>query len=166
MAAAAIGLLCSCGYHVTGKADLMPKNIHTIAIPAWNNNTVRYRLAERLPAAITREFISRTRYDVIADPNEADAILNGSVIGYNAYPTIFDPVTGRAAAIQVSVILAVRLTERASGKVLYDRQNFEARQQYEISVDPEAYFEESGSAMERLSNEVARSVVSSVLEAF
>ncbi len=156
----------SCGYHVTGKADLMPKNIHTIAIPAWTNTTVRYRLAERLPSALTREFISRTRYDVVADPNDADAILNGSVVGYNSYPTIFDPVTGRAAAIQVSVVLQVRLTERATGKVLYDRASFEARQQYEISVDPEAYFEESGPAMERLSNEVARTVVSSVLEAF
>jgi hypothetical protein len=159
-------VLTSCGYHVSGKADLMPKTLHTIAIPAWTNVTVRYRLAERLPAALTREFISRTRYDIVADPDQADAILTGGVIGFNAYPTIFDPVTGRAAAIQVSVILQVRLTERATGKILYDRQNFEARQQYEISVDPEAYFEESGPAMERLSVEVARSVVSSVLEAF
>ncbi|MEZ5399434.1 MAG: LptE family protein [Bryobacteraceae bacterium] len=159
-------LLGSCGYHVSGKADMMPKTLHTIAIPAWGNATVRYRLAERLPAALTREFVNRTRYDVVADPNDADAILTGSVVTFNAYPTIFDPVTGRAAAIQVLVILSVRLTERATGKILYDRQNFEARQQYEIAVDPEAYFEESGPAMERLSNEVARSVVSSVLEAF
>ena len=26
-------LFASCGYHVSGKADLLPKRIHTIAIP-------------------------------------------------------------------------------------------------------------------------------------
>jgi hypothetical protein len=156
----------SCGYRISGTADLMPKHVQTIAIPAWSTETVRYRLTERLPAAITREFISRTRYNVVADPNEADAVLTGAVTGYNAFPTVLDPITGRNAAVQVSVILSLKLTERVSGKVLYERQNYEARQQYEISVDPKAYFEESGPAMERLAAEVARSVVSSVLEAF
>ena len=30
-----------CGYHVSGHADLMPKNIKTIAIPAFGNITTR-----------------------------------------------------------------------------------------------------------------------------
>lgn len=156
----------SCGYKVGGRADLLPKQIRTIAIPAWGNTTVRYKFAERLPAAMTREFLSRTRYQVVANPNEADAILNGTVISYTAYPTVFDQATGRAAAVQLIVNLQVRLTERATGKVLFDRPNFEARQRYEISVDPGAYFEESGLALERLTVEVARLVVSSILEGF
>ena len=52
-----------CGYHVSGHADTLPKTIKTIAIPAFSNATIRYRLTERLPAAITREFIGRTRYE-------------------------------------------------------------------------------------------------------
>jgi len=168
----AAGLLCalapllSCGYRIGGRADLLPSQVRSIAIPAWGNATVRYKFAERLPAALTREFLSRTRYRIVADPNEADAILNGSVLSYNAYPTVFDQATGRAAAVQLIVNLQVRLTERATGKVLFDRPNFEARQRYEISVDPGAYFEESGLALERLTVEVARSVVSAVLEGF
>src|SRR5438552_767428 len=54
-------LISSCGYHVAGKADLVPKNVKTIAIPAFTNVTTRYKLTDRLPEAITREFISRTR---------------------------------------------------------------------------------------------------------
>jgi hypothetical protein len=42
----------------------------------------------------------------------------------------------------------------------------EVRERYEIAVDPNAYFEESDVAVERLSHNVARSVVSAVLEAF
>jgi len=69
-----------CGYHVSGHADTVPAYIHTIALPAWGNITNRYRLTETLPGAIGREFLSRTRYRITANPNEADAVLNGSVL--------------------------------------------------------------------------------------
>jgi hypothetical protein len=42
----------------------------------------------------------------------------------------------------------------------------EVRQRYEIAIDQDAYFEESDIALERLSRDVARAVVSGVLEAF
>lgn len=165
LAAAAL-LLSSCGYGVTAKADLLPKTVKTIAIPAWTNHTERYKVADRLAAALTREFISRTRYNVVADPDQAEAVLNGSVMQVLPQPTVTDPVTGRAAGVQVLVILQMRLTERSTGKVLYDRPQFEARQRYEISIDAAAYFEESSTALDRLARDVARDAVSAILEGF
>ncbi|MFN3324630.1 MAG: LPS assembly lipoprotein LptE [Bryobacteraceae bacterium] len=159
------GLSTGCGYRVSGKADLLPTHIKSIAIPAFGNVTTRYKLTERLPAAIGREFISRTRYRVVADPNEADAILNGVVSNYISYPTVFD-TSGRASGIQLSVFLQMTLVERASGAVLYSQPNMEFRQRYEIAVDQRAYFEESDAALERLSGDVARAVVSAILERF
>lgn len=158
--------LCSCGYHVGGKADLMPKTIKTIAVTSFGNVTTRYRLAERLPADIGREFITRTRYRIVADPREADAVLGGAVVNFNAFPGIFDPVSGRATGVQVVVSLQLTLTERATGAVLFSRPGVEFKERYEISVDPNAYFDESTAALERLSRDVARSVVSAILENF
>jgi len=155
-----------CGYHVAGRADLVPKNIKTIAIPAFGNATTRYALARRLPADITREFISRTHYAVVADPREADAVLNGAVVNYFAYPTTSDPVSGRATGVQVVATLSLSFTDRHTGKVIYSNPRVEYREQYEIPTDPTAYFDESGTAIERLSHDVARDVVSSILEAF
>ena len=82
---------------MAGRADLVPKNIQAIAIPAFSNVTTRYKLTDRLPEAISREFISRTRYHIVSDPNQADAVLRGAVLSYTSFPTIFDPVTGRAS---------------------------------------------------------------------
>ena len=158
--------LASCGYHVSGKADLLPKRIRTIAIPAFGNATTKIKLSERLASALTREFISRTRYRIVADPNQAEAILTGAVINFYSYPTIFDPASGRASSVQAAVILQVTLTDRSNNAVLFTRPNFEVRERYEISIDPRAYFEESDAAMDRLSRDVARSVVSAVLENF
>lgn len=159
-------LLSGCGYHVGGKSDLLPKTIHTIAIPAFKNLTVSYKLSDRLAGAVTREFIARTRYQIVADPSQADAVLTGTVLSFAAYPTIFDPATGRAAGVQIQVNLQLTLAERATSKVLFARPNYDFRERYEVSVDQTQYFEESGQALERLSRDVARTLLSSILEAF
>ena len=159
-------LLSSCGYHVGGKSDLLPKSIQTIAIPPFKNLTGRYKLADRLAAAITREFIARTRYQIITDPSQADAVLTGTILNFTAYPTIFDPATGRAAGVQIQVNIQLTLSERATGKILFTRPNYDFRERYEVSVDQTQYFEESGQALERLSRDVARTLLSSILEAF
>lgn len=165
-ALAAMAALAGCGYHVGGRADLLPSTLHTIAIPAFGNASPRYRLTAQLPAAITREFLTRTRYRVVTDLNQADAVLYGTVKNYFSFPTLFDQRTGRASGVQVHVFLDLKLVERATGAVLFERQNYEFRGRYEIATDQTQYFDESATALERLSGEVARQVVSSILEAF
>src|ERR1035438_7846428 len=83
-----LALTAGCGYHVSGHGDMLPKTIHTIAIPAFGNVTARYKLARLLPTDIGRELISRTGYKIVAEPNEADAVLTGTVHNFVAYPTI------------------------------------------------------------------------------
>jgi hypothetical protein len=158
--------LTSCGYHVSGHADLMPKTIKTVCIPAFKNASSRYKLTDRLPEAISREFISRTRYHIVSDCDAADAALRGTVMNYLANQTTVDPATGRATAADIHVILSVTFTERATGKVLYSNANFDARERYEISVDPIAYFEESDAGLNRVALQVSRQVVSAILEKF
>jgi hypothetical protein len=165
LCAAAI-ILSGCGYHVSGHSDLLPTHIKTIAIPTFGNITGRYRLTDLMPRALTREFISRTRYQVVANESDADAILKGAVVNYLFFPNVVDQVTGRAAGVQVLVVLQLNLIDKSTGKVLYTRPNMEVRNRYEIAIDPHAYFEESDLALERVSRDVARTVVSSVLEAF
>lgn len=158
--------LSSCGYHVAGKADLVPKNVHTIAIPAFTNVTVRYKLTDHLPEAISREFISRTRYQIVNDADQADAVLRGSILNYIAYPTIIDQQTGRASGLQVNVTLDVKLVERATGKVIFARPRFDAHQRYELSIAAGTYFDESNAALDRLARDLARDLVTSILENF
>ncbi len=163
---AAALMMSGCGYHVAGKGDLLPKTLRTIAVPAFTNATTRYKLTDLLASGITRELISRTKYQIITDPNAADAVLRGAVTNFIAYPTVFDPATGRASTVQLSVFMRVTLTERATGKVLFERASMEVKERYEISIDPKAYFDESDPALQRLSRDVSRSIVSAVLENF
>jgi hypothetical protein len=159
--------LSSCGYHVAGTADLVPKDVHTIAIPAFTNNTVHYKLTDLLPEALSREFITRTRYQLVNDATQSDAVLNGAIVNYVAYPTLIDQSTGRTSGLQVIVILDVRLTDRATGKVIFARPRYEAHERYELATTNDTqYFDESIPAMQRLSKDVARDLVTSILENF
>lgn len=161
-----ICLLSACGYHVAGRGELLPKTIHTVAIPAFGNATIRYKLTDRLPEAITREFISRTRYRVVSDVNQADMILTGVVSNYSSFPITFDPATSRASTVEVHVTMQIKLTERTTGKVLFNRPSLEITERYEISQDARQYFEESDDALNRASVVAARQVVSAILNDF
>ncbi len=164
---AVLALLCaSCGYHTAGHADLMPKTIHTVCIPAFKNATSRYKITDRLPEAISREFIARAKYDIITDCSQADAVLSGAVTNYFANQTVVPVSTGRATAADVHLYMRVKFTERASGKTLYENPNFSMSERYEISTDPIAYFEESDAGLNRVAQQVSRMVVSAILNKF
>ena len=159
-------LLSGCGYHVAGRGDQIPKDIHTVAVLPFSNATPRYKIDQYLTRAVTHELLTRTRFRVIPDEREADAVLRGAVVNIFVNPIIFDPASGRATTVQVVTQLQLFFTERRTGKVLYRNQNYEARERYEVAVDPRAYFEESEAGLDRMSRSVARSLVSAILENF
>jgi hypothetical protein len=161
-----LALGTGCGYHVGGQSDVMPKTIHTIAIQPFANATIRYKLARSLPEDITREFLSRTHYVLVTDPSQADAVLTGSLANYNAFPTVSDPVSGRATMVQAECTLNLKLTDRRTGKTLFERKGQEFWDRYEVALDPNEYFDESGTAMERVSKSVAHAVVSAIMDGF
>jgi hypothetical protein len=161
-----LALLSSCGYHTGGQADLVPKSVQTIAIPAFLTATSRYKLVDTLPDAIATEFLTRTRFKIVNDASRADAVLHGSIISASAYPNVSNPNTGASISVRIVVVLAVRLVENSTGKVLYARPNFSVRQDYEAAVDPHQLFDESGPAFDRLNREVAHDIVSAVVENF
>lgn len=155
----------ACGYHVAGTANVLPKDVRTIAVPAWGNATTQYKLSNYMAEAVTRELITRTRYAVVAEPAKADATLTGSIANMFSNATVFDPQTGRGTGAQIIVQIQVRLTGK-DGKVLFIRPNLEFRDRYEISTNPGQYLDESQGTLQRLSTDVARTIVSAVLENF
>lgn len=160
-------LAAGCGYHLGGQGDLVPKDVKTIAIPAFTNGTVQHQVASVLTADVVREFHSRTHYTIVTDPAKADAVLTGTVVRFDVLGGITtDPVTGRATSSQIILTMQFNLTDRHTGKVIYQRSGYEFRNRYEISTSLPAYFDESNPAIKRVSEDAARALVTSILEAF
>jgi outer membrane lipopolysaccharide assembly protein LptE/RlpB len=153
-----------CGYHVAGRSDSLPKNIHVIAVPALENKTTSYRIEQRLTTATVHEFLVKTSYRVVADPAKGDAVLRGKVLSLEAAPLLFDTATGRATTMLVTVKCEITFEERETGKVLYHTDNFLFRNEYEISTDVKSFFEEQDPALDRLAQDFAARLVAAVTE--
>jgi hypothetical protein len=157
--------LAGCGYHAGNSAHLLPDSIHTIAVTPWANGSIHYKFADQIAEAVSRELITRTRYTIIADPAKADAVLSGSVANIFSSATVNDPVLNRSTAGQVTVQLQVKLMAK-DGKVLFTRPSLEFKERYEIATTPGQYFDESDIALQRVSGDAARAIVSAILESF
>jgi hypothetical protein len=146
-AAASVGL-ASCGYHVAGHGpDAVPKTIHVIAVPALENKTTQFKIEQKLTAATIHEFLAKTRYKVVSDPDGGDAVLAGKVLSVEIVPLLFqsssstntaNPNTTTSVAQATAMIVTMRcevtFTERDSGKVLYHTDNFVFRNEYQLAT--------------------------------
>src|SRR5512138_2260408 len=148
--------LAGCGYHVAGRANRLPKNVHTIAIPGFINQTQTYKIEQLLTAAVVREMLTRTHYRITDRVDEsADAILHGVVLTAQVAPVTYDSVTGRASSALVTVTAQVTLVDRHNQR-LFEQPSYVFRDQYQVSRELSSFFQEESPAMDRLSRDFAR----------
>lgn len=159
-------LFPACGYQVAGKAARIPPDVKTIAVPAFKNVSTTFRIEQQITSAVTQEFVARTGYRIVADPGQADAVLQGTVKDVRTRALTFDVNTGLATSLQVQVIADVKLEDVHSHKVLFANNNYLFRAEYQISETPAALFREDAPALDRLSHELARNLVTDILENF
>jgi outer membrane lipopolysaccharide assembly protein LptE/RlpB len=155
-----------CGYHVAGRAGNLPSEWKTIAVPAFKNDTTRYRIEQRFTAAVIRQFLQRTKYRIVQDPASADAVLHGEVLTIETAPMLFDATTGEVTTSLVTVHTKVSLVDNQSQKTVYENDDMVFRDEYQISSDVQSFFEEQDPALERMSRDFADQLVSNVTEKF
>src|SRR5271165_7478787 len=103
--------LCGCGYHLAGHSNALPKSIHVIAVPALENKTSTFKIEQKLTAATIHEFLAKTNYKIVSDPNGGDAVLTGKVLSLEILPLLFQTTspssttgsTAQATAMIVTV---------------------------------------------------------------
>ena len=158
--------LTACGYHVAGTASRIPPDVKTIAVPAFKNQSSTFRIEQQLTSAVTREFLERTHYRVLPNPTDADAVLKGTVTSVIARAITFDINTGRATSLQIQVTADVKLEDLHSHKLLFSNSKYVFREEYQVSESPSALFQEDKPALDRLSRDLARTLVTDIIENF
>ena len=92
-----------CGYKPAGKGKGLPAEIKTIAIPVFQNSSLKYRVEQRFTQAVVGEVLKRARgLHVTTNPEGADAVLTGDIRGFRAAGTILEtrgaPASGTFAS--------------------------------------------------------------------
>ena len=151
---------------MAGRGDRLPPDVKTIAIPIFTNETSTFRIEQRVASALTREFIERTKFLVTAQPEGADAVVKGTIKEVHSGVVAFDLSTGRATTLQIELLADIQLVNLHTKNVLFSNPRYTFREQYQISQTTPALFEEAQPALERLSRDFARSLLTEILENF
>ena len=156
----------ACGYHEAGQATRIPPDVKTISVPAFKNMSSTFKIEQQVTSAVTREFLERTHYRILPNAADGDAVLKGTIKEVHSRAITFDTHTGLATSLQVQVIADVKLEDVHSHKLLFSNSNYLFREEYQVSETPSALFEEDKPALERLSRDLARMLVTDIIENF
>ena len=162
--------LSGCGYSLAGRGSALPAHIRTIGVPLFTNATSVFDVEQTLTARVRLEFIGRGRYKVVPEGTGTDAVLKGDITGISVRPTAFDN-NQQASRYEITVVVKVEFRDVTNDKVLYENPAQTFKEEYEVTTgqsasDPRTFLGQNSNALERLSVDFAKTVVSAVLEAF
>jgi len=164
-----------CGYALAGRGNFLPSYIRTIGIPSLENHTSLFQIAQLVTDKVRTEFIGRGNYKIVPEDTGADAVLVGAVTNVTIVPTNFT-ADQTASRYTITVTANIQLRDVAKDTILWSNPSISIREEYDATssltndpsgfVDPSAFFTQESNALERVSSEFSRAVVSAILEAF
>lgn len=158
-----------CGYSLAGRGSFLPEYIRTIGIPLFENLSSLPDVDRILTERVRNEFINRGRYQVVTDRTGVDAVLAGAVTSVSFAPAAF---TAQQQASRYALVLTARIefTDLRENRVLWQNPSLQFREEFDIassaSGDVNQFFGQNADALQRVSTEFARTIVSAILEAF
>ena len=160
-----------CGYALAGRGSFLPDYIRIVGVPQLANQSTFFQVEQILTEKIRTEFIGRGRYTVIANPEGADAVVTGTVRSITVQPVGFTEQQ-LASRYQFTLTMSVEFTDSRTSKVLWSNAALVFREEYElgirsnVEVDAATFLSQERSSFDRISDDVARTVATAILEAF
>ena len=164
----------ACGYALAGQGNFLPANIRTIGVPTFTNQTSYFDIAQISTDKVRTEFIGRGKYKVVPEATGADAVLTGVITGISIVPSAFG-ANQQASRYVITMTANIELRDPQKNVVLWSNPNIAVRDEYDAGststaagavIDAAAFFIQEAGAVQRITDEFSRTVVSSILEAF
>jgi len=153
-------------YRRAGQGNNLPKHIKTIAIPAFQNVALRFKVEQRFTSAMIDEALRRNRsLKVVSTTEGADAVILGKINNFYLRPVLLDDL-GRARLFEITIVIDLMVRDQTNNKIIFHNPNYVFRDEYEISSDPKTFFSEEGPAVDRVARDFAKSALTTILEGF
>ncbi len=166
-----LAVTVGCGYTLVGRGTFLPDYIETIGIPMFGNDTAAFEVEQLLTQEVRRAFIGRGPYRVVADAVGVDAVLNGAISDITIMPASFT-ADQQASRYIFTLTTRVEFIDLSTDEVLWENVALVFSDEYEVAsgagdiANVSAFFGQRSNAVERVAQDFAQTVVSSILEAF
>lgn len=160
-----------CGYSLAGRGSFLPTYIKVIGVPQFTNNTSTFNLDQIVTAQVRQELQNRGGSFRVVPEATGDAILTGTVSAISLTPSQFN-ANQQAIKYRVTVTASVEFKDTHTNKVIWTNPAMSFSEEYDISSnvaatgDVNQFFGQNTTALTRLAQNFAKSVVTSILENF
>jgi hypothetical protein len=159
-----------CGYALAGRGSFIPDRIRVVGIPPLENRTSFSRVEQVLTEKVRTEFIGRGKYTVLPSEVGAHAVLSGAITSVTVQPVGFTEQQF-ASRYLFTLTMRVQFTDAATNEVLWSNEALTFREEVDLSargtaIEGSVFLDQEQASFERISTDVARTVVSAILEAF
>jgi len=169
VAAAGLGA-ASCGYALSGRGSFLPEYIKTLGIPMFKNNTPYQSVEQVFTQKVRLEFQSSRRYNIVPSDEGVDGVVRGEIQSISLQPVNLNDAQ-LASRFRVTVTMKLKFEDVKAGKTLWENPALSLSDEYELTssasgADVAAFVGNERIALDRMSTDFAKSIVSAILEAF
>lgn len=158
---AAAGWLAGCGYTVRGT---LPAHIKTVAVPVFRNLTEEPAIEGFLTRAVVEAFSTNGRLKVVGR-EQADAVLDGEIIGYSVSSIAFDrDANVRLYRLVVTVNLSMHDVRQKT--VLFQQAGVREQADFRVESVVAQTLSLEGSALQAAAVDIGRAIVSLAVTRF
>lgn len=166
--------LVGCGYALEGRGVAVDPSIRKIAVPIFKDTTAKPGLDQKVTEKVIGELLKRGHFDVVQDALGVDAVVEGTITSYRVLPVGFGAESGtsgsseRLQATRYAVLLTVQVKYSKVGATepIWQADQLSVRDESDVGDDPEEFFDREDQVLDRLTQSLAKTLVSSMLEAF
>lgn len=165
------GVLTSgCGYALAGRGNSLPASIVSIGVPPFVNQSTTPDIDRVLTDAVRAEFQTKGRYRILPEATGVDGLLVGRVVNVLLQPSAFT-AQNQVSRQLIIATASIEFSEVQASRVIWANPSFQVRDEFDVTTgqsanDPSALFAQDANALDRLARSFARSVVTSIFEAF
>lgn len=161
--ALALGLLAvaGCGYSFRGT---LPEHIQTVAVPVFVNKTGEPRIESLLTNGVVEAFSTNGRLRVVKR-EDADAVLEGEVIGYSVQSISYDS-QANVRQYRLVVTMNLKLLDMKKSAVLFEEHGLREKADFNVMNAVSQTISVEETAVRTAATEIGRAIVSLTVSRF
>jgi hypothetical protein len=158
-------VMVSCGYRFAGTENNLPPDIHSIAIPVFENKTSESGIENCFTNDFIYEF-TRSKYLAIVKKKESDVVLTVIEPPFSRGNRISTPLLFPIQFFCIVVTIDVELQRTDNGEILWCNRSFVEKQDYAVETDKLKTEANKKAAIQVLSRRAAQKIHNSIFQSF
>jgi outer membrane lipopolysaccharide assembly protein LptE/RlpB len=150
-----------CGYTVRGT---LPSHINTVAVPIFRNRTPEPAIEGFITRAVVEAFSTNGRLKVVSS-GQADAILDGEIIGYSVSSIAFDK-DSNVRQYRLVVTLNLKMRDVRRGGLLFQQNGVTEQADFRVQDVVSQTISREETALRAAAVDIGRSIVSLAVTRF